>query len=100
MEIGDEKIEFNFHDAMTYPYSNIYFITCYDQVDKCVQQICDFDCDDGLSVALSYDYDFFKIEEVERHICVPQNVHKSTLALQALQTVPHDVEVNLLHHTQ
>ena len=36
MEVGDEKIEFNFHDAMTYPYSNVYFITCYDQVDKCV----------------------------------------------------------------
>jgi hypothetical protein len=31
-----KKIEFNFYDAMTYPYSNIYSITCYDQVDKCV----------------------------------------------------------------
>jgi len=89
MEVGDEKIEFNFHDAMTYPYSNVYSITCYDQVDKCVQQVC------GLSVALSYDYDFTKIEEVERHICVSQNVHKSTLALQALQTVPHDTKVIL-----
>jgi hypothetical protein len=58
-----------------------------------VQQLWDFDCKDGLSVALSYDYDFTKIEEVERHICVPQNVHESALALQALQTVPHDVEV-------
>jgi hypothetical protein len=37
MEVGDEKIEFNFHDAMTYPYSNVYSITCYDQIDKCVQ---------------------------------------------------------------
>jgi len=37
MEVGDEKIEFNFHDAMRYPYSNVYSITCYDQVDKCVQ---------------------------------------------------------------
>ena len=36
-----------------------------------VQQLWDFDCKDGLSVALSYDYDFTKIEEVERHICVP-----------------------------
>jgi hypothetical protein len=90
MEVGDEEIGFNFHDAMTYPYSNVYFITCYDQVDKCVQQLWDFDCNDGLSVALSYDYDFTKIEEVERHICVPQNVHESALALQ---TVPHDVEV-------
>jgi hypothetical protein len=36
MEVGDEKIEFNFHDVMTYPYSNVYSITCYDQVDKCV----------------------------------------------------------------
>jgi len=94
MEVRDEKIEFNFHDAMTYPYSNVYFITCYDQVDKCVQQVFYFDCEDGLSVALSYGYDFTKIEEIERHICVPQNVHESALALQALQTVPHDAEVN------
>jgi len=35
MEVGDEKIEFNFHDAMKYPYNNVYSITCYDQVDKC-----------------------------------------------------------------
>jgi hypothetical protein len=28
MEIGDEKIQFNFHDAMKYPYSNVYSITC------------------------------------------------------------------------
>jgi len=34
MEVGDEKIEFNFHDAMKYPYNNGYSITCYDQVDK------------------------------------------------------------------
>jgi hypothetical protein len=54
-----------------------------------VQQVCDFDYEDGLSIALSYDYNFTKIEEMERHICVPQKVHESTLALQALQTVPH-----------
>jgi len=30
MGIGDEKIEFNFHDAMKYPYSNVYSITWYD----------------------------------------------------------------------
>jgi hypothetical protein len=48
-----------------------------------VQQVCDFDCKDGLSVALSYDYDFTKIEKMERHICVPQNMHESALALQA-----------------
>jgi hypothetical protein len=90
MEVGDEKIEFNFHDAMKYPYSNVYSITCYDQVDKCVQQVFDFDSKDGLSVALSYGYDFTKIEEMERHICVPRNVHDSALALQ---TVPHDAGV-------
>ena len=39
-------------------------------------------------MALSYGYDFTKIEQMERHICVPQNMHKSALALQALQTVP------------
>ena len=56
---------------MKYPYRNVYSITCYDQVDKCVQQFCDFDSKDGLSIALSYDYDFTKIKEMERHICVP-----------------------------
>jgi hypothetical protein len=81
MEVGEKKNEFNFHDAMTYPYSNVYYITCYAQVDKCVQRVCDFDSEDGLSVALSYGYDFTKIEEMKRHICVPQNVHKSALAL-------------------
>jgi hypothetical protein len=84
MKVEDEKIEFNFHDAIKYPYSNVYSITCYDQVDKCVQQVCDFDSEDELSVALSYGYDFTKIEEMERHICVSQNVHESALALQAL----------------
>jgi len=89
MEVGDEKIEFNFHDAMKYPYSNVYSITCYDQIDKGEQQVCDFNCKDGLSITLSYGYDFTKIEEMERHMCVPQNVHESVLVLQALQTVPH-----------
>jgi hypothetical protein len=93
MEVGDEKIEFNFHDAMTYPYSNVYSITYYDQVDKCVQQVCDFDSEDGLSVALSYSYDFTKIEKMERHVCVPRNVHDSGLDLQALQIVLHDAGV-------
>ena len=46
IEVGDEKIEFNFHDAMKYPYSNVYSITSYDKVDKCVQLVCDFDCVD------------------------------------------------------
>jgi len=89
IEVRYENFEFNFHDAMKYPYSNVYSITCYDQVDKYVQQVCDFDCEDELSIALGYDYDFTKMEEMERHICVPQNVHESALALQALQTVPH-----------
>jgi hypothetical protein len=71
MEVGDEKIKLNFQDAMTYLYSNVYSITCYDQVDKWVQQVCDFDCEDGLSVALINGYDFTEIKEMERHICVP-----------------------------
>ena len=58
-----------------------------------MQQVCDFDCEDGLSVALSNDYDFTKIEEMERNIFVAQNVHESTLDLQALQTVLHDARV-------
>jgi hypothetical protein len=68
---------------MKYPYSNVYSITCYDQVDKYVQQVFYFNCEDGLNISLSYDYDFTEIEEMERHICVPQNVHESTLALFA-----------------
>jgi len=72
---------------MTYPYSNVYSFTCYDQVDKCMQQVCDFDNEDGLSVALSYGYDFTKIEEMERHICVPQNLHESALTSQTLQVL-------------
>ena len=59
-----------------------------------MQQVFDFDCENGLSVALSYDYDF---TEMERHICVPQNMHESALALQALQIIPHgNVFVDLL----
>ena len=75
---------------MKYPYNNVYSITCYDQVDKCVQQVCEFDSEDELSVALSYDYDFTKIEEMERHLYVPQNMCESALALQ---TVPQDAGV-------
>jgi len=42
-------------------------------------------------------YDFTEIEEMERHICVPQNGHESTLTLQALQTVRHgNVFVDLI----
>jgi hypothetical protein len=36
-----------------------------------VQEVFDFDSKDGLSMALSYGYDFTEIEEMERHICVP-----------------------------
>jgi hypothetical protein len=28
---------------MKYPYNNVYSITCYDQIDECVQQVLDFD---------------------------------------------------------
>jgi len=71
MEVEDKKIEFNFHDAMKYPYNNVYSITCYG-------------------------HDFTEIEEMERHICVPQNMQESTLALQ-LQTIPHgNVFVDLI----
>jgi hypothetical protein len=74
MEVREEVIEFNFHDAMKYPYNNIYSITCYDQIDKCEQQVFYFNCEDELSVALSYGCDFTKIEEMERNIYVPQNM--------------------------
>jgi hypothetical protein len=88
MKVGDEKIIFNFHDAMKYPYNNVYSIIYYDQVDKYVQQVFYFDCENRLSMALSYGCDFIKIEEMQRHICVPQNIQESALALQALQTAP------------
>ena len=55
-----------------------------------MQQVFDFDCEDGLSIALSYGYDFTEIEEMESHICVPQNIHELALALQ---TVPNDAGV-------
>ena len=42
---------------------------------------------------MSYGYDFTETKEMENHIYVPQNMHESALALQALQTVPHDVRV-------
>jgi hypothetical protein len=74
MEVREEVIEFNFHDAMKYPYNNIYSVTCYDQIDKCEQQVFYFNCEDELSVALSYGCDFTKIEEMERNIYVPQNM--------------------------
>jgi hypothetical protein len=48
-----------------------------------------FHYEDVLSVTLSYGYDYTKMEEMERHICVSQNVHESALALQASQTVPY-----------
>ena len=73
---------------MKYPYSNVYSITCYDQIDKCVQQVCDFDCEDGLSIALSYGYDFTKIEEMESHVCVPQNVHESVWPYKLCKPFP------------
>jgi len=48
-----------------------------------------FHYEDGLSVALSYGYDFTEIQEMERHLCVPQNMYELALALQASQTIPH-----------
>jgi hypothetical protein len=65
-----------------------------------VQQVFDYDYENRLSVSLSYGYDFIEIEEIERHICVPQNAHQSTLALQALQTILHDAKVIYPHHEQ
>jgi len=46
-------------------------------------------------VVLSYGCGFTKIEK-ERHICVPQNVQESALAVQALQTAPCVVFVDLV----
>ena len=60
MEVRDEVIEFNFHDVMKYSYNNIYFITCYNQIDECM--------------ALSHDIDFTKIKEMERNIYALKNM--------------------------
>ena len=60
IDVGDEKIEFNFHDAIKYPNNNVYSIIYYDQVNKCGQQVFYFDCKDGLSVTLSYGYDLLR----------------------------------------
>jgi hypothetical protein len=98
MEAGDEKIEFNFHDAMKYPYSNVYSITCYDQVDKCVQQVFDFDCENGLSVALSYDYDFTKIEDMERYICPKTRTNQHWLC--KLCKLSSMMQGSVTHHGQ
>jgi len=83
MEVGDEVIKLNFHDAMKYPYSNVYSTTCYNQIDECVQQVPDFDCEDKLSMALSHDIDLIEIEEMEKNVCVPQNMQEPVLALQS-----------------
>jgi hypothetical protein len=88
MEVGDEIIEFNFHNPMKYPYNNVYSIICHDQIDECVQQVRDFDYENRLNMTLSHGIDFTKIEEMERNIYAPQNVQELALALQALQTAP------------
>ena len=94
VEVGDEVIGFNFYNAIKYPYNNVYSITYHDQIDECVQQVLDFDCnDDGLSMVLRHDIDFTEIDDIE-NIYVPLNVQESTLALQ---TAPYgNVFVDLL----
>jgi len=52
MKVGDEIIEFNFHNPMKFPYNNVYFITCYNQIDECVQQVLDFDYENRLNMTL------------------------------------------------
>jgi hypothetical protein len=70
VKVGDEVIEFNFHNAMKYPYNSLFY-QYYDQIDKCVKQVFDFECEDGLSVTLSYSCDFTEIEKMEMNIYVP-----------------------------
>jgi len=48
-------------------------------------------------VALSYGYNFTKIEEMRSHICVPQNMQESTLALQTTPSGNVFVDLVLLH---
>jgi hypothetical protein len=93
VEVGDEVIGFNFYNAMKYPYNNVYSITYHDQINECVQQVLDFDCNDGLSMVLRHDIDFAEINNI-KNIYVPLNMQESTLALQ---TAPYgNIFVDLL----
>lgn len=50
------------------------------------------DSEDGFNIALRCGYDLTKLEEMERHIYVFQNLQESTLVLQVLQTIfPNNV---------
>jgi hypothetical protein len=73
---------------MKYPYNNVYSIIYYDQVDTYVQQVFYFDCDNRLSVALSYGCDFTEIEEMERHICVPPKHSRISLGCASFANSP------------
>jgi hypothetical protein len=53
-------------------YNNVYSITCYDQIDECVQQVLDFDYDDEISVVLSHNVDFTEIEKIDRIYMFPK----------------------------
>ena len=55
------------------------------------------DSKDGFNIALGCGYDLTKIEEMERHIYVSQNMQESTLVLQVLQTIsPNNIFVDLI----
>jgi hypothetical protein len=84
MEVGDEVIEFNFHDAMKYPYNNIILSHVMNKLMSVCSKFLILIARTDLSVALSHDIDFTEIEEMEKNIYVPQNVQESALALQAL----------------
>ena len=47
-----------------------------------MKQTFDFDSEDGLNITMNYDHDFTKIEEMEKNLCVPQNMKESLLALK------------------
>ena len=70
MEVKDQVIEFNFSEAIKYHQNIVPFMACYNQIDECVQLV-DFYYQDRLRVALSYDFDFTEIEDMEKQIYVP-----------------------------
>jgi hypothetical protein len=53
-----------------------------------VQQVFDYDYENGLSMALSYDYDFIEIEEIERHICVPPKCAPISIGFASFANCP------------
>ena len=100
MEVGDEKIEFNFHNAMKYPYNNVYFITCYDQVDKCVfiLSLILKRCIET-NIVLNYEKCYFMVEQgiVLRHIVSSHGLEVDKAKIDVISSLPYPSCVRKVH---